>query len=61
MKYVCGDIETTGLDKDICQVIEMAFVIRDTDNMEEPLESSPAFHCYISHDVYQGQAYAICK
>lgn len=59
MKYVCADIETTGLDKDICQVIEMACVIRDTDNMDEPLESSPAFHCYISHDVYQGQAYAI--
>ena len=59
MKYACGDLETTGLDRDRCQIIEMAFVLRDTNNMDEPLESSPAFHCYVKQDWYEGEPYAL--
>jgi oligoribonuclease (3'-5' exoribonuclease) len=59
MRYVCGDLETTGLDRDKCQIIEMAFVIRDTNNMDEPLESSPAFHCYVKQDWYGGEPFAL--
>lgn len=59
MKYACGDIETTGLNRDNCQVLEIGFVLRDTDNMAEPLGSSPAFHCYVKHDEYKGEPYAL--
>jgi len=59
MKYACGDIETTGLNKEKCQVLEIGFVLRDTDNMQESIEDSPAFHCYVCHEEYKGEPYAL--
>ena len=38
MKYVCIDIETTGLDPVNNQVLQFAAVISDTDKMIEPIE-----------------------
>jgi len=58
MKYICIDIETTGLDPETCQIIEFAAVIRDT-KTDEKLNESPSFHCYVKHKMYQGGAYAI--
>lgn len=59
MKYACIDIETTGLDRDQCQILELAVVLRDTENMEQPLEESLSFRTYIRHDWYEGEPYAI--
>lgn len=58
MKYICIDLETTGLDHKNCQIIEFAAVLRDTKNPIKP-EESPSFHCYVKHDVYQGEPYAL--
>jgi oligoribonuclease len=52
MKYVSIDIETTGLDRDRCQVLEFGAVIEDTLNLV-PLEDLPAFRVLIRHpDLY---------
>lgn len=59
MKYVCIDIETTGLDRNNDQVLQFAAVIRDTDKMSEPVTESPSMVCYVEHERYQGQPYAL--
>lgn len=59
MKYVCIDIETTGLDPVNNQILQFAAVIRDTDKMLEPIEESPKLVCYVEHGYYHGQPYAL--
>ena len=59
MKYVCIDIETTGLDPVNHQILQFAAVIRDTDKMSEPLSESPTMVCYVEHENYHGQPYAL--
>jgi len=58
MKYVSIDIETTGLDPSTCQTIELGAVIDDL-NDPRPVESLPTFQCYIEHEQYRGQPYAL--
>lgn len=58
MKYLSIDLETTGLDESYCQIIEIGAVIDNTtDNI--PLEELSTFHCYVTHDIYQGEPYAL--
>lgn len=59
MRYICIDIETTGLDPVNDQTLQFAAVIRDTDKMSEPVTESPSMVCYVEHDRYQGQPYAL--
>jgi len=59
MRYVCIDIETTGLDPVNDQILQFAAVIRDTDKMSEPMEQSPTMVCYVEHERYEGQPYAL--
>jgi oligoribonuclease len=58
MKYISIDIETTGLDPELDQVLSIAAVIEDTDN---PLsfEDSPKFHGVIKRHRISGGLYAI--
>ena len=58
MKYVSIDIETTGIDKENDQILEVGAIIEDTLN---PLsfDDIPKFKAIIRHDVYRGNAYAI--
>lgn len=58
MKYISLDIETTGLDRELDQVLEIGAIIEDTNN---PLsfKESPKFHAIIKHDRYSGGAFAI--
>lgn len=58
MKVISTDLETTGLDEDYCQIIELAAVIEDISN-PQPLDKLPTFHCYIVHDIYKGEAAAL--
>lgn len=55
-KFVSIDIETTGLNEETCQVIEIGAVIDDWLN---PMEQQPEFHCYVQHDIYKGEPYAL--
>lgn len=54
--YVSIDIETTGLDLDSCQVIEVGAVI---ENWIDPVEELPRWHCYVDQGTFKGQPYAL--
>jgi len=54
--YISIDIETTGLDPDYCQILEIGAVI---DNWIDPIEQLSRFHCYVLNDQLVGEAYAL--
>jgi DNA polymerase III epsilon subunit-like protein len=56
MKYVSIDIETTGLDPETCEILEVAAII-DTDRAI-PIEKLPTFRFRFVKDVYQGEPFA---
>lgn len=58
MKYVSIDIETTGLDPNNCQTIEIGAVVDDLSNLT-PIEELPVFHAYIDHGVFSGEPFAL--
>ena len=51
MKYVSIDIETTGLDPETCQTIQIGAGIEDTNN-PLPIEDLPRFKCLVEHPQY---------
>ena len=58
MRYVAIDIETTGLNPERCQVIELAAVV-ETD-WHTPVEQLPTFHRFVNPgDEIRGEAYAL--
>jgi len=56
MPYVSIDIETTGLDPETCQTLEIGAVF---DNWTLPLDKLPRFHCYVVHEQIVGQPFAL--
>ena len=64
MRYVSIDIETTGLDPDIRQLLQLGMVIEDTEawpnaNSMPPLDELPTFNAVVVRDVYHGEPYAL--
>lgn len=55
--YLAVDLETTGLDAETCQIIELAAVV-ETDWVT-PVEQLPTLHVLVEHHEYHGQAGAI--
>jgi len=51
MRYISIDLESTGLDKEKCQVLEVAVVYDDTDRPQD-INACPYFHCYVQHQLY---------
>lgn len=58
MKYFSIDIETTGLNPTVHDVLEVAAIFEDTDN-PQPRGWLPAFHAYIWKPNYVGEAIAL--
>jgi oligoribonuclease len=58
MKYLSLDIETTGLDWEKCQILQIAGIIEDTDK-KLPRSECPQFNLFVKHNVYVGEAYAL--
>ncbi len=54
--YVSIDIETTGLNPENCQILEIGAVI---DDGTTPIEHCPTFHCYIDHGLILGESFAL--
>lgn len=54
--YISIDIETTGLDPDTCQILEIGAVI---DNWILPIKELPRFQCYIVDEPVTGSHYAL--
>ena len=65
MKYVSIDLETTGLDPETCDIIEIGAVIDDLEARGEqgearlPIKDLPKFHAYVVKESYQGEPYAL--
>ena len=59
MKFASFDIETTGLDRDKDQVLQMAFVIEDTEHPEIALIDLPTFECLIYRKRISGHPAAL--
>jgi oligoribonuclease (3'-5' exoribonuclease) len=63
--YASGDIETLGLNPLTNKLIEIGFILDDSrhridyNNIDCYIKSLPTFHCYIRHDNYDGDAYAV--
>lgn len=58
MKYVSIDIETTGLDREKHQVLEVGAIIEDTNN-PLPFDEIPRFKCIIGWEELMGSVFAI--
>jgi len=56
MKYVVVDIETTGLDPDLCQILEVAMVAED---LVSPIENLPALNIRVARQSYFGDMVAL--
>jgi oligoribonuclease len=57
MRYVSIDIETTGLDRQNDQVLEIGAVIEDTDKQLD-FNEIPRYKAIINHDRLSGNVYA---
>lgn len=56
LPYVSIDLETTGLDDEFCQILEIGAVF---DNWTKPVEELPTFHRIVTHETIIGQPYAL--
>jgi len=54
--YVSIDIETTGLNPENCQVLEIGAVV---DDGTTPIDDCPTFHCYVDHGLILGEPFAV--
>ena len=58
MKYVSIDIETSGLDRENDQVLEIGAIIEDTDKQLD-FNEIPKYKAIINHDRISGSPYAL--
>ena len=58
MRYISIDIETTGLDADLNQILSIGAVIEDTLN-PLPFEELPKFHAVIKRESVYGSIFAL--
>jgi hypothetical protein len=58
MIYVSIDIETTGLDPETCQILQVGAVIEDTRILKQ-VEDLPRFQCIIEHQSISGSPFAL--
>jgi oligoribonuclease len=56
LTYMSIDIETTGLNPETCQILEIGAIY---DDWTKPLRELPTFHCYVKHERIVGQPYAL--
>lgn len=60
MRVISVDLETTGLDPETCQIIEIGMAVDElsTDKIR-PLAHIPTFQTYVLRGRYEGSAYAL--
>lgn len=54
--YVSIDIETTGLDPEVCQILEIGAVF---ENWETPIDKLSTFDCYVRNTPVIGEPFAL--
>ena len=58
MKYVSIDIETTGLNRETCQILQIGAIIEDTTKYKL-LEHMPTFNCVVIQEEIVGEPFAL--
>ena len=58
LQYFSLDIETTGLNPETCQILEVAIVFDDFAN-PKPVNELPYLQFYVNHEQIQGEPYAL--
>lgn len=58
MKYISIDIETTGIDPELDQILSIGLVIEDTLDIK-PIDELPSLHLVITNDRLQGNVFAL--
>lgn len=58
MRYISLDIETTSLNPQDGDVLEIGAIVEDTTNYR-PRAELPAFHCYVNKENYRGNIFAL--
>jgi len=58
MRYVSIDVESTGLNRENCDIIQFAAVIDDILN-PLPIDELPKFQAYFYKPLYSGEPYAL--
>jgi len=58
MKYVSIDIETTGLDREKCEILSIGAVIEDPSKLL-PIDELPRFHVAIKRNGFYGEPTAL--
>ena len=56
MPYLSIDIETTGLDPETCQILEIGAIY---DDWTKPIDTLPIYRRLVLHKEYRGNAYAL--
>jgi oligoribonuclease len=59
MNYLSIDIETTGLEPDMDQILSIAAVLDTPETRHLPVNELPFFHRLIRHERYHGNAIAL--
>lgn len=59
MKFAAIDIETTGLNKELDQVLQLALVLEDTSKPDTPVEELPIFEALVSYNRLSGAPFAL--
>lgn len=59
MKFAAIDIETTGLNIELDQVLQVAIVLEDTSKPDTPVEDLPTFEGLIYHERIAGAPFAL--
>lgn len=59
MKLIAFDLETTGLDPQRDQILQIGAVVFDHEDVTTPIERLPSFVTDVRHDRYEGNAFAL--
>ena len=60
MRVLSIDTETTGLDYEKHQIVEIGAAVDELDAEKIlPLDKVPTFHCYVKRDTYTGSPFAL--
>lgn len=58
-KFVALDLETTGTNPQKDQILQIAAVVFDSQDLDTPIEKLPSFNVLVRHEEYHGSAYAL--
>ena len=59
MRFLSVDTETTGIDKDNCEILSFSAVLEDSRHPEIPVEHLPFIHVIFKRELITGEPFAL--